>query len=121
MLELNGKPSIWKTGSALSFKYHCSWSSEEFTYFKCAEIDVPGVGKGWYVGMCMYGEKYDNGYRKINKEQKDLQYADDWIVKVIPGNGSTISTDKVTKVYKKKTVMVHKWVFCEDLGRLIKQ
>lgn len=117
----NDAGTQWKTiymenSSALSFKYHCSWSSEEFTYFKCAEIDVPGVGKGWYVGMCMYGEKYDNGYRKINKEQKDLQYADDWIVKVIPGNGSTISTDKVTKVYKKKTVMVHKWVFCEDLG-----
>jgi hypothetical protein len=117
----NDAGTQWKTiymenSSALSFKYHCSWSSEEFTYFKCAEIDVPGVGKGWYVGMCMYGEKYDNGDRKINKEQKDLQYADDWIVKVIPGNGSTISTDKVTKVYKKKTVMVHKWVFCEDLG-----
>ena len=58
----NNAGTQWKTvymenSSALSFKYHCSWSSEEFTYFKCAEIDVPGVGKGWYVGMCMYGEK----------------------------------------------------------------
>ena len=117
----NNAGTQWKTvymenSSALSFKYHCSWSSEEFTYFKCAEIDVPGVGKGWYVGMCMYGEKYDNGYRKINKDSLDLQYADDWIVKVIPGNGSTITTNKVSKVYKKKTVLVHKWVFCEDLG-----
>lgn len=117
----NNAGTQWKTvymenSSALSFKYHCSWSSEEFTYFKCAEIDVPGVGKGWYVGMCMYGEKYDNGYRKINKDSLDLQYADDWIIKVIPGNGSTITTNKVNKVYKKKTVLVHKWVFCEDLG-----
>ncbi len=117
----NNAGTQWKTvymenSSALSFKYHCSWSSEEFTYFKCAEIDVPGVGKGWYVGMCMYGEKYDNGYRKINKDSLDLQYADDWIIKVIPGNGSTITTNKVSKVYKKKTVLVHKWVFCEDLG-----
>ena len=117
----NNAGTQWKTvymenSSALSFKYHCSWSSEEFTYFKCAEIDVPNVGKGWYVGMCMYGEKYDNGYRKINKDSLDLQYADDWIVKVIPGNGSTITTNKVSKVYKKKTVLVHKWVFCEDLG-----
>jgi hypothetical protein len=64
----------------------------------------------------MYGEKYDNGYRKINKDSLDLQYADDWIIKVIPGNGSTITTNKVSKVYKKKTVLVHKWVFCEDLG-----
>ena len=117
----NNAGTNWKTvymenSSALSFKYHCSWSNEEFTYFKCAEIDVPGVGKGWYVGMCMYGEKYDNGYRKINKDSLDLQYADDWIVKVIPANGSTITTNKTTKVYKKKEVMVHKWVFCEDLG-----
>ncbi len=105
-----------ENSSALSFKYHCSWSSEEFTYFKCAEINVPGVGTGYYVGMCMYGEKYDNGYRKINKDSLDLQYADDWIVKVIPGNGSTIINNKVSKVYKKKTVLVHKWIFCEDLG-----
>lgn len=117
----NNAGTQWQTvymenSSALSFKYHCSWSSEEFTYFKCAEIDVPNVGKGWYVGMCMYGEKYDNGYRKINKDSLDLQYADDWIVKVIPGNGSTITTNKVSKVYKKKTVLTHKWVFCEDLG-----
>ena len=117
----NDDGTDWKTiymenSSALSFKYHCSWSSEEFTYFKCAEIDVPGVGKGWYVGMCMYGEKQDNGDRKINKEQKDLEYADDWIVKVIPGNGSTSTVTKETKLMTKKTVLVHKWVFCEDLG-----
>lgn len=117
----NNAGTQWKTvymenSSALSFKYHCSWSNEEFTYFKCAEIDVPGVGTGYYVGMCMAGNKYDNGDRYINKDSLDLQYADDWIVKVIPGNGSTIINNKVSKVYKKKTVLVHKWVFCEDLG-----
>ena len=117
----NDAGTNWKTiymenSSALSFKYHCSWSSEEFTYFKCAEIDVPGVGKGCYVGMCMYGHKYDNGDRWINKEPWLDEYADDWIVKVIPGSGNSISVDKTTKVYKKKTVVVHKWVFCEDLG-----
>ena len=105
-----------ENSSALSFKYHCTWSDEEFTYFKCAEIDVPNVGKGLYVGMCMAGEKYDNGERKINKEQLDLEFADDWIVKVIPANGSTITNDKATKVYNKKLVLIHKWVFCEDLG-----
>ena len=117
----NDAGTKWKTvymenSSALSFKYHCSWSGEEFTYFKCAEIDVPGVGKGWYVGMCMYGEKYDNGDRKINKEQKDKEFADDWIIKVIPGQGSTSTITKETKLLTKKTVLVHKWVFCEDLG-----
>ena len=117
----NNAGTQWKTiymenSSALSFKYHCSWSSEEFTYFKCAEINVPGVGKGYYVGMCMAGYKKDNGDRYINKDSLDLQYADDWIVKVIPANGSTIVNNKVSKVYKKKTVKLHKWVFCEDLG-----
>ena len=50
----NDAGTQWKTiymenSSALSFKYHCSWSSEEFTYFKCAEIDVPGVRRNVYV------------------------------------------------------------------------
>ena len=113
--------TTWKTvymenSSALSFKYHCSWDNNDYTYFKCAEIDVPGVGKGNYVGMCMYGYKYDNGHRTLNKDKFDDQYADDWIVKIIPGNGSTIVNNKETKLMTKKTVMVHKWVFCEDLG-----
>ena len=105
-----------QNSSALSFKYHSSWSSEEFNFFKCAEIDVPGVGKGWYVGLCCYGEKYDNGEQKLNYDQKVSEHADDWIVKIVPGSGSAITTNKTTKVYKKKTVLVHKWVFCEDLG-----
>ena len=113
--------TTWKTvymenSSALSFKYHSSWDNNEYTYFKCAEIEVPGVGKGCYVGMCMYGDKYDNGNRKMNKDMLDAQYADDWIVKIIPGNGSTIVNNKETKLMTKKRVMVHKWVFCEDLG-----
>lgn len=87
----------WKTvymqnSSALSFKTHMSWSSEEWKFFKCAKINVPGVGEGWYVGMCMYGEKYDNGDRKMNKDMKDLQYADDWIVKIIPNDPITPPT-----------------------------
>ena len=113
--------TTWKTvymenSSALSFKYHCSWDNNDYTYFKCAEIYVPGVGTGYYVGMCMYGYKYDNGHRKLNKDKFDDQYADDWIVKIIPGDGSTIVNNKETKLMTKKTVMVHKWVFCEDLG-----
>ena len=105
-----------KNSSALSFKYQSSWCNEEYTLFKCAEIDVPGIGKGWYVGLCMYGEKYDNGDKKLNYDMKTLEYCDDWIIKVIPGNGSTIINNKVSKVYKKKTVLEHKWVFCEELG-----
>lgn len=110
------KAVYMKNSSALSFKYKSSWSSEEFTYFKCAEIYVPGVGTGWYVGLCMYGEKDDNGPQKLNNDMKTSEFCDDWILKVIPGEGSTITFEKVPKVYKKKEVTVHKWVFCEDLG-----
>ncbi len=74
-----------ENSSALSFKYHSSWSSEEFKLFKCAEIDVPGVGKGWYVGFCCYGEKEDNGDRKLNYYDKQEEICDDWIVKIVPG------------------------------------
>ena len=74
-----------QNSSALSFKYKSSWSSEEFKLFKCAEIDVPGIGKGWYVGFCCYGEKYDNGDRKLNYYDKQKQICDDWIVKIVPG------------------------------------
>ena len=110
------KAVYMKNSSALSFKYHSTWSNQEFTYFKCAEIDVPGVGTGWYVGLCMYGEKDDNGPQKLNYDMKTSEYCDDWILKVIPGEGSTITYEKVPKVYKKKEVTLHKWVFCEDLG-----
>ena len=110
------KAVYMKNSSALSFKYKSSWSSQEFTYFKCAEINVPGVGTGWYVGLCMYGEIERNGIQKLNNDMKTAEYCDDWILKVIPGEGSTITVNKTSKVYKKKTVLVHKWVFCEDLG-----
>ena len=119
----NWKMVYMQNSSALSFKYHSSWSSEEFKFFKCAEIEVPGncfedgqARNGWYVGLCCYGEKYDNGEQKLNFDAKEDEYADDWILKVVPGSGSTSSTNKVTKLMKKKTVLVHKWVFCEDLG-----
>lgn len=119
----NWKLVYMQNSSALSFKYHSSWSSEEFKYFKCAEIEVPGNcfadGQpriGWYVGLCCYGEKYDNGDQKLNYDMKVQQYADDWILKVVPGNGSTSTITKETKLMTKKTVLVHKWVFCEDLG-----
>ena len=75
-----------ENSSALSFKYHSSWSDEEFKLFKCAEIDVPGVGKGWYVGFCCYGEKEDNGDRKLNYYDKQKEICDDWIVKIVPGD-----------------------------------
>ena len=77
-----------QNSSALSFKYASSWSSQEFKYFKCAKINVPGIGEGWYVGFCCYGEKYDNGDRKLNYYDWQEEICDDWIVKIVPGEGS---------------------------------
>lgn len=105
-----------QNSSALSFKYHSSWCSSEYTYFKCAQIDVPGVGIGWYVGMCCYGEKQDNGNRYLNKDMKDLQYCDDWIVKIVPGQGTPPPPSDRSKIVEIEEVIEAGRVFCEDLG-----
>ena len=82
-----------KNSSALKFRFHSTWGDNRYyDHFKCAEIDVPGVGKGWYVGLAMYGEKYDNGNRILNDYEKD--YADDWILKIVPGEGEIIPGGK---------------------------
>ena len=86
-----------KNSSALKFGYHGSWDSSDRYLFKLAQITVPGDcfkdGKartGWYVGLSLYGEKNDNGKKIIGYQRKD--FGDDWILKVVPGNGSTTTT-----------------------------
>ena len=109
-----------QNSSALSFKYKSSWSSEEFKLFKCAEIEVPGdcftdgiARKGWYVGFCCYGEKYDNGDRKLNYYDKQKELCDDWIIKVVPGEGTPTPPGKVIE---HEEIVEAGRVFCEDLG-----
>lgn len=85
-----------KGGSALQFGYHSSWDSSDRFFFKVKEIDVPGVGVGYYVGLSVYGKKYDNGDKELGIQR--LQYAEDWILKVVPGKTSKIR------------------VYCEDLS-----
>lgn len=79
-----------KNGSAMTFGYHSSYGEAQFSptndgcyyYFKLAKIDVPGVGEGWYVGLSLWAEKNDNGRQKLGEQR--LQYAEDWILKIIP-------------------------------------
>ena len=81
-----------ENGSALQWGYHSSWGDGSYApnkdgiyyYFKLAEIDVPGVGKGWYIGLSVYGKKYDNGDKEIGIQR--LDYAEDWIFKLVPAN-----------------------------------
>ena len=111
-----------QNSSALSFKYHSSWSSEEFKYFRCEEILVPGdkfsdgiARKGWYVGMCCYGEKYDNGDQKLNFYDWEDEICDDWIVKIVPGEGTPDDFEE-TQIIEHEEIIEAGRVFCEDLG-----
>lgn len=99
-----------ENSSALYFGYHSSWDSNDYSFFKLKELTVPGdcfddgqPRTGYYVGLSLYGKKYDNGDKELGIQR--LQYAEDWILKVVPG-----------EILKKKEVLVHKWVFGEDLG-----
>lgn len=124
-----------QNGSALDFRVKSSWCSETYNRFKLAHIDSAGVD-GWYVGIAMYGEKYDNGQRKLNEDKKD--FCDDWILKIVPGEGETITppaestkpkvtvvdkkyretiiTETTTESYKTKQLLQQGRVLCEDLG-----
>jgi len=87
-----------KDGSALQWGYHSSWGEDNkapngdgyYWYFKMVELTVPGdcfsdgvARKGWYVGLSLYGKKYDNGDKELGLQR--LDYAEDWILKVVPG------------------------------------
>ena len=122
-----------KNSSALQFGYHSTWDNSERQRFKLAEIEVPGscfsdgvARKGWYVGLSLLGEKYDNGKKVLGEQRKD--YGDDWILKVVPGEGETeitnvgggetTDTETITKAkYERKKLMLQGRVFCEDLAK----
>ena len=86
-----------KNSSALKFGYHGSWDSSDRQLFKLAEIEVPGTcfsdgvaRKGWYVGLSLLAEKYDNGKKILGEQRKD--FGDDWILKVVPGESNIEET-----------------------------
>ena len=80
-----------KNSSAMQFGYHGSWDNSDRQLFKLAQITVPGecFGEGeadrtgWYVGLSLLGETYDNGDKVLGEQRKD--WGDDWILKVVPG------------------------------------
>ncbi len=122
-----------KNSSALQFGYHSTWDNSERQRFKLAEIEVPGscftdgvARKGWYVGLSLLAEKYDNGKKVLGEQRKD--YGDDWILKVVPGEGETeitnvgggetTDTETITNAkYERKKLMLQGRVFCEDLAK----
>ena len=91
-----------KNSSALSFGFHSTWGDNRLYHnFKCAHIqgtaDDGTVIDGYYVGLAMYGEKEDNGTRKLNEYEKNI--ADDWILKIVPGVSGSSETPTIPQVY----------------------
>ena len=85
-----------RNSSALSFGVHATWGdNRDYHNFKLAHIVGTAADgtkiDGWYVGLAMYGQKDDNGIRTLNKDQ--MTYADDWILKIVPGEGEEIPSD----------------------------
>ena len=90
-----------RNSSAMKFGYHSSWDNSDRQLFKLAKITVPGdcfedgvAREGWYVGLSLLAEKYDNGDKILGWQRKD--WGDDWILKVVPGKGSTTTTTPTT-------------------------
>ena len=157
----------WETvyvqdGSALQFGVHSSWGKDSdspngdgyYWYFKCAEITVPGENfddgqdkTAWYVGICYYGRAYEttdaNGnpekWRELGNENVAAERCEDWILKVVPGVGETITPPNggnekpkvnvmrrifnetvITEIkkdsFETEQLLEQGRVFCEDLG-----
>lgn len=81
-----------RNSSALGFGFHATWGDRrDYHNFKLAHIVADYEGEhidGWYVGLAMYAEKDDNGLRTMNGDK--WNYADDWILKIVPGDGEII-------------------------------
>ena len=117
-----------KNSSAMKFGYHGSWDNSDRQLFKLAKITVPGdcfddgvAREGWYVGLSLLGEKYDNGDKILGEQRKD--WGDDWILKIVPGDitpsgGETSSSSTSTRTdrIERRRLVSQGRVFCEDLG-----
>ena len=109
------------------FGYHNTLDSKDhFEYFIIAGSDIDAsLAEYYYVGFDFCASHPDGQEANKNMDvNRDWVY-NDWIVRIslatpIGSNSSTggsisSSTDG-TEVYTKQHVLVHKWIFCEDLG-----
>ena len=120
------------------FSVMISWAtSNESHLYKLAKITYNGK-TNYYVGFTAWGEKSNNGTEELGAQRKT--YCDDWIIKIVPGEGQTIpegpdtpgtevtppasetehytAKHRTTKTeyFKKRILLDYGRVFCEDLG-----
>ena len=111
------------------FGYHNTIDSKDhFEYFIIAGADIDASLAGYYYVGFDFCASHPAG-QEANKNMdvaRDWIY-NDWIVRISPATpvsssggsssgGSINSNTSSTEVYTKQHVLVHKWVFCEDLG-----
>ena len=109
------------------FGYHNTLDSKDhFEYFIIAGSDIDESLAGYYyVGFDFCASHPDGQEANKNMDvNRDWVY-NDWIVRISPATpiesnsstgGNISSNTDGTEVYTKQHVLVHKWVFCEDLG-----
>jgi hypothetical protein len=121
----------YQNSSALQFGYHESYGNSYQWKFKCVNLKVPGdcfddnvARYGWYVGLSYYCEKYETSEKLHVIGGDRLQYADDWVLKIVPGDQTVIptvppvmveSTESVPSAYYE--VVNYQKVF--DIGRIL--
>ena len=127
-----------KGSNTNDFSVLISWAtSNESHLYKLAKITYNGK-TNYYVGFTAWGEKSNNGTEELGAQRKT--YCDDWIIKIVPGEGQTIpegpdtpgtevtppasetehytAKHRTTKTeyFKKRILLDYGRVFCEDLG-----
>ena len=109
------------------FGYHNTLDSKDhFEYFIIAGADIDASLTGYYyVGFDFCASHPDGQEANKNMDVNRDWIYNDWIVRISPGipvgsggstGGNISSNTDGTEVYTKQHVLVHKWVFCEDLG-----
>lgn len=109
------------------FGYHNTIDSKDhFEYFIIAGADIDASLAGYYYVGFDFCASHPAG-QEANKNMdvaRDWIY-NDWIVRISPATpvgsggstgGNINQNTSSTEVYTKQHVLVHKWVFCEDLG-----
>jgi hypothetical protein len=109
------------------FGYHNTLDSKDhFEYFIIAGSDIDASLAGYYyVGFDFCASHPDGQEANKNMDVARDWIYNDWIVRISPATpigsnsstgGNISSNTDGTEVYTKQHVLVHKWVFCEDLG-----